>query len=191
MFRLVPARVMPWKSSIPKHFAVWNAPKRRKIVENCLRDRGQLLLRAKRHERSKWNSSEQNLFFEKVVRGLYFFLFGKPAPAEVTTVSPNFVTAGLDYIGSGRSCCRIYFTRTLWSPLWLSQTYSDFGTIDISIKAGRPSSFGASSMGLLRCWECARDTNAVARMIAERQRMSDVALGCRYAKTFARLRTMA
>jgi hypothetical protein len=48
------------------------------------------------------NPQEQNLFFEKIVRGLYFHLFQDRAPKTVTTVSPQFATPGLNYDELGK-----------------------------------------------------------------------------------------
>jgi hypothetical protein len=77
-------------------------PEAAKLVEKLFGGSRPIIIEGQVTRALQVNPSEQNLFFEKVVRGLYFYLFGKPAPAEVTTVSPNFVTAGLDYVALGK-----------------------------------------------------------------------------------------
>lgn len=41
--------------------------------------------------------AEQNLYFEKIIRGLYFHLYRKPANGRVVSVSKDFVVPGFDY----------------------------------------------------------------------------------------------
>lgn len=77
-------------------------PEAAKLVDKLFEGSKPIIAKGQETRALQVNPSEQNLFFEKVVRGLYFYLFGKPAPAEVTTVSPNFVTVGLDYVALGK-----------------------------------------------------------------------------------------
>lgn len=41
---------------------------------------------------------EQNLYFEKIIRGLYFHLYQIPASGRVVTISKDFIVPGFDYI---------------------------------------------------------------------------------------------
>jgi hypothetical protein len=41
--------------------------------------------------------AKQGRFFEKIIRGLYFHLFGKPASGRVVSVSRQFIVPGFDY----------------------------------------------------------------------------------------------
>ena len=41
--------------------------------------------------------ADQNLYFEKIVRGLYFHLFKRVAEGRVVTASEQFIVRGLDY----------------------------------------------------------------------------------------------
>jgi hypothetical protein len=41
--------------------------------------------------------TEQNLYFEKIIRGLYFHLYQKPAQGRVVSVSRDFIVPGFDY----------------------------------------------------------------------------------------------
>jgi hypothetical protein len=43
------------------------------------------------------DAAEQNLYFEKIIRGLYFHTFGKQAQGRVVSVSKDFIVHGLDY----------------------------------------------------------------------------------------------
>lgn len=51
----------------------------------------------------KIDPKRQNLYFEKITRGLFFHLFGRSVSASVTTASPHFMTPGLDYAALGES----------------------------------------------------------------------------------------
>ena len=41
--------------------------------------------------------TEQNLYFEKIIRGLYFHLYRKPATGQVVSISKDFIVPGFDY----------------------------------------------------------------------------------------------
>lgn len=41
--------------------------------------------------------AEQNLYFEKIIRGLYFRLYRKPANGRVVSISKDFIVPGFDY----------------------------------------------------------------------------------------------
>lgn len=41
---------------------------------------------------------EQNLYFEKIIRGLYFHVVGGPAGGQVLSFSKDFMMPGLDYV---------------------------------------------------------------------------------------------
>lgn len=41
--------------------------------------------------------AEQNLYFEKIIRALYYHLYRKPANGRVVSVSKDFIVPGLDY----------------------------------------------------------------------------------------------
>jgi len=43
------------------------------------------------------NPSDQNLYFEKIVRGMYFHLLKQPAVGQVVSASEQFIVPGLDY----------------------------------------------------------------------------------------------
>ena len=43
------------------------------------------------------NPAEQNLYFEKIIRGLYFHLFQKPTTGRVVSISEDFIVPGFDY----------------------------------------------------------------------------------------------
>lgn len=43
------------------------------------------------------NPAEQNLYFEKIIRGLYFNLFKRPAVGRVVSISKDFIVPGFDY----------------------------------------------------------------------------------------------
>jgi len=40
---------------------------------------------------------EQNLYFEKIIRGLYFHLFQRPTKGRVVSISKDFIVPGFDY----------------------------------------------------------------------------------------------
>jgi hypothetical protein len=78
-------------------------PEAAKRLEKLFKGSRSIIVNGQETRALQVDPSEQNLFFEKVVRGLYFHVFGNPAPTQVTTVSPNFVTAGLDYLALGKN----------------------------------------------------------------------------------------
>lgn len=41
--------------------------------------------------------NEQNLYFEKIIRGLYFHLFQKPTSGRVVSISKDFIVPGFNY----------------------------------------------------------------------------------------------
>jgi hypothetical protein len=43
------------------------------------------------------NPTEQNLYFEKIIRGLYFHVFKRPAAGRVVSASKDFIVPGFDY----------------------------------------------------------------------------------------------
>lgn len=45
----------------------------------------------------KVDPAEQNLYFEKIIRGLYFHVFKQPAAGRVVSVSKDFIMSGFDY----------------------------------------------------------------------------------------------
>jgi hypothetical protein len=47
----------------------------------------------------KVNPSEQNLYFEKIIRGLYFHIYGHPTTGRVGSVSKDFLDLSFDYKG--------------------------------------------------------------------------------------------
>lgn len=44
------------------------------------------------------NPHEQNLYFEKIIRGLYFHIVGTPAGGTAFSFSKDFMMPGLDYV---------------------------------------------------------------------------------------------
>lgn len=43
------------------------------------------------------NPKDQNLYFEKIIRGIYFHLFKRQAPGRVVSISQDFIVPGFDY----------------------------------------------------------------------------------------------
>jgi len=43
------------------------------------------------------NPDDQNHYFEKIIRGVYFYLFRRPAVGRVVSISKKFIVPGFDY----------------------------------------------------------------------------------------------
>jgi hypothetical protein len=77
-------------------------PEAAKLVQKLFKGSRPILVDGQETRVLEVNPLEQKLFFEKIIRALYFHILGMPAPDEVTIVSPNFMIAGLDYAALGK-----------------------------------------------------------------------------------------
>lgn len=77
-------------------------PGAEKFTEKIFKGSKPVLIAGKKTRALKVDPKRQALYFEKITRGLYFHLFGRMAPSDITTFSPQFQTPGLDYVELAR-----------------------------------------------------------------------------------------
>ena len=78
-------------------------PKAAKFAARLFEGSTPIMARGRETRALKVDSKRQDLYFEKITRGLFFHLFGRQLPSSVATVSPQFMASGLDYVALGKS----------------------------------------------------------------------------------------
>jgi len=74
-----------------------NRPESQGLVRGLARGARRVVVHGQQTLALQVDPAEQNLYFEKIIRGLYFHLYQKPTKGRVVSVSKDFIVPGLDY----------------------------------------------------------------------------------------------
>lgn len=74
-----------------------NRPESRGLVRGLSKGAEKVVVNGQQTLALRIDPGEQNLYFEKIIRGLYFHLYAKPTTGRVVSVSKDFIVPGFDY----------------------------------------------------------------------------------------------
>jgi len=76
-----------------------NRPRSQGLVKSLASNSVPVTVGGQRTLAFKVNPHEQNLYFEKIIRGLYFHLYQRPLSGSVASISEDFIDPNFDYAG--------------------------------------------------------------------------------------------